>query len=151
MIRLVVTVCVAALVGLGHAHAYLAASVPEQDSVVSEEHAPAFISLEFTEGIELSFSTFKLVRVQHDLNVTADTFALRLNALVAPQAVPLLDTGDDVDGEQQVTIQPASGTVAQLELHLLQPLTPGSYMLVWRALSADSHIVEGYLVFTVVQ
>lgn len=151
MIRLVFTLCAAALVGFGHTHAYLAASVPAQDSVVSEEHAPAFISLEFTEGIELSFSTFKLVRVQHDLNVTADTFALRLNALVAPQAVPLLDTRDDVEGEQQVTIQPASGTVAQLELHLLQPLTPGSYMLVWRALSADSHIVEGYLVFTVVQ
>lgn len=136
--------------GVAQAHAHLSASTPAQDGVVAAAEVPGSITLEFTEGVELAFSTFKLVRVEHELEVATDTYAMRLNALVAPLVAPLLDARGVVEGQLVFTMEPASGQADRFELLTLEPLTPGSYLLAWRALSADSHVVEGYLVFTVV-
>lgn len=139
-----------ASLGAAKAHAHLAASTPAQDGMVSVADAPNAVMLEFTEGVELAFSTFKLVRVEHELDVGADNYAMRLSALVAQRVSPLLDARGVVEGQVLFEMEPPSGQAAELELLLLEPLRPGSYLLVWRALSADSHVVEGYLVFTVV-
>lgn len=107
------------------------------------------ITLEFTEGVELAFSTFKLLRIDHELDVLDPTFAMRLNALAALKAQEALATRGEVAGEVAFELDPARGTVEGFDLVLEEPLPPGSYALVWRLLSIDTHIMEEFITFTV--
>lgn len=147
--RLLLALVLAGTLGVASAHAHLAASVPAADSVVAAADAPSVITLEFTEGVELAFSTFKLVPIEHTLDVEDPTFSMRLNALAAQIASEALTARGEVEGEIAFKLQPARGTEEKFELRLNEPLAPGSYALIWRVLSVDTHIIEEFITFTV--
>jgi len=149
MMRRLLAVALLAALSLVSAHAHLGASDPTADAVVPAAEAPSVITLEFTEGVELAFSTFRLVPIDHELDVSDDTFAMRLNALAAQKAAEVLAVRGEVEGEIPFELQPARGTVEQFEMHLAEPLAPGSYVLVWRLLSVDTHVIEEFITFTV--
>lgn len=147
--RLLLVLLLAASVGVVGAHAHLADSEPAADSLIAADAAPSVITLEFTEGVELAFSTFKLVRVEHELDVESETYSMRLNALAAQIASEALAVRGEVEGEIALDLQPARGTEEKFELRLEAPLAPGSYALIWRVLSVDTHIIEEFITFTV--
>lgn len=149
MIRLLLTLLAFGSVGAVSAHAHLAASNPAADSLTAAAEAPSVIALEFTEGVELAFSTFKLVRLEHELDAHGDTFAMRLNALAAQVMPQVLAARGAQEGDIALTLSPASGTVEEFQLQLEQPLVPGSYALFWRVLSVDTHVIEEFITFTV--
>ena len=147
--RLLLALLLAASVSVVGAHAHLAGSAPAADSLIEAEAAPNVITLEFTEGVELAFSTLKLVRVEHGLDVESETYSMRLNALAAQVASEALAVRGEVEGEVAFELQPARGTEEKFELQLEEPLAPGSYALIWRVLSVDTHIIEEFITFTV--
>lgn len=149
MRRLLLAALVAATVSVAGAHAHLAAASPAADSVVPGDEAPSVITLEFTEGVELGFSTVRLLRIEHELDVADPTFSMRLNALAAQVAREALAARGAVEGETLFALQPDKGTVESFELLLAAPLAPGSYVLAWRLLSVDTHIMEEFITFTV--
>ncbi len=138
-----------AALGVASAHAHLQASTPAADALIAAADAPTVISLEFTEGVELAFSTFRLVRIENELDPTEATYAMRLNALGAQKASEVLASRAEVEGEVAVSLEPTRGTLESFELHLAEPLPAGSYALVWRVLSVDTHIIEEFITFTV--
>ena len=147
--RLLLALVVAASVGVVSAHAHLSGSTPATDSIIAAADSPSTITLEFSEGVELGFSSFKLVPVEHELDVDADTYTMRLNALAAQIAGEVLAVRGEVEGEIAFELQPARGTVEKFELRFEEPLAPGSYALIWRVLSVDTHIIEEFITFTV--
>lgn len=149
MTRLLLALALTASASFVNAHAHLAASSPAADGLVPAAEAPSVITLEFTEGIELGFSLFKLVRVQNQLDVEDGTYAMRLNALAAEVVTRAFAGRGAVEDEVPFQLQPASGAVTAFELQLDQPLAPGSYALMWRALSVDTHVTEEFITFTV--
>ena len=122
---------------LSFAHSSLVSSSPEDDSTVKER--PAQISMTFSEEVEPQFSTF----VVYPLGQEKDHEALEEQADdLLPQVLSKPD-GNQVDA--QLTTQEASDTVT---LKLPKDLKPGSYAVMWRALSVDTHTVQDLMVFT---
>ena len=135
LLRTVLT-CILTLGTLSFAHSSLVSSSPKDDSTVKER--PAQISMTFSEEVEPQFSTFvvyPLGQGDHEaLEEKADT--------LLPQVLSKPD-GNQVDA--QLMTKEASGTVT---LALLEDLKPGSYAVMWRALSVDTHTVQDLMVFT---
>jgi copper resistance protein C len=123
-----------------HAHAFLNSSAPAADSTVSS--APREIKLSYSEPVEIRFSIFKLYKIEaasgsdlHALHTAAD-------ALVSAD---LLKRGDDAArADAGVANTGRSSTDIVLRLKDLQP---GAYVLMWRALSVDTHTTQGSFVF----
>lgn len=147
MRRALAALVLAAAVSFGYAHAYLVTSSPVEGEVTSEPVTE--ISLEFSEPVETGFSTFKLVRVVTDLEPGAEDYAARLDAVAGPMASTVLAQREEQEGQVAFALRPRSGSAAQLNLTLKEPLSPGAYLLAWRVLSVDTHVIEGFLTFTV--
>lgn len=147
MIRTLWAVVIASIVAFGCAHAYLASSSPA-DGEVAEGGFEA-IDLEFTEGIEVGFSTFKLVRIVQELDMTAQDYSARLNAIAGPLVPEVLGRDGMAEEEIAVTITPSSGSATALSLRLTEPLPAGAYLLAWRVLSVDTHVLQDFMTFTV--
>lgn len=73
--------------------------------------------------------------------------ALEAQAQAVAAAV-LADAGF-ATGLVPAVADPPSGAHEELTLVFAQPLEPGTYVVVWRALSVDSHAADGWLVFEV--
>ena len=135
LLRTVLT-CILTLGTLSFAHSSLVSSTPKDDSTVKER--PAQISMTFSEEVEPQFSTFvvyPLGQGDHEaLEEKADT--------LLPQVLSKPD-GNQVDA--QLLTKEASDTVT---LALPEDLKPGSYAVMWRALSVDTHTVQDLMVFT---
>ena len=131
-----VLTCILTFGTLSFAHSSLVSSSPEDDSTVKER--PAQISMTFSEEVEPQFSTFvvyPLGQGNHEaLEEKADT--------LLPQVLSKPD-GNQVDAK--LMTKEASGTVT---LALPKDLKPGSYAVMWRALSVDTHTVQDLMVFT---
>lgn len=148
MSKVLLALVTAASLGVGLAHANLTRSEPGAGSVVAGSSVTE-IELEFSEGLEVLFSTFRLLRLEHDFDTADDRFRLRLNALAAgrfKEALAAAGTGPEY---VSFTLDPASGRPNILKLKLEHALPPGSYALYWRVLSVDTHVVEDYLTFTI--
>ena len=119
------------------AHSSLESSTPADDSTVKK--APTEISLTFSEEIEPNFSTF----VVYPLGQGEDHEALeeKADALL----VQVLSTPDGKELDAPLLTEKASATVT---LALPKDLKPGSYAVMWRALSVDTHTVQDLMVFT---
>ena len=121
---------------LSFAHSSLVASTPADDSTVKK--SPSQISLTFSEEVEPQFSTF----VVYPLGQEKDHEALEKQAdALLPQVLSAPD-GKQIDA--QLTTQEASDTMTLA----LPQLKPGSYAVMWRALSVDTHTVQDLMVFT---
>jgi len=120
------------------AHAGLEASNPADGAIIS---APQEIVLTFVEPIETMFSVFELHQLDvapdasHDLHAQAAhdamTHAFNMDA-TSLRATEMLTTG-----------QSATVTLA------LPELAPGSYSLMWRVLSVDSHPSQDFITFVI--
>ena len=140
-------VLVALLLPVVAAHAQLEASVPAANAAVAEPVTA--VALTFTEGVEAAFSTFKVYRIDGTVDLTADDAAMRLNALAAVLVTSYAGSQGDGAGKVEAELAPAADE-AVVTLTFAEPLEPGHYVVMWRLLSADTHVVDGHLVFTVV-
>ena len=129
------------------AHAHLDASTPEANAVVTEP--VTVVELRFSEGVEVAFSTFKAYRLDAEVDLTADNAAARLNALAAVVVSAYNGTAEDGDGTVDAEVGNATGDKATVTLSFAEPLAPGHYVVMWRVLSVDTHVVEGHIVFSV--
>lgn len=140
-----------ALVALGAplaaAHAYLESSEPAANAVAAGPLEA--VELRFSEGIESAFSTFKVYRIDAEVDLAADNAAARLNALAAVLISRYNGSQQNGDGQVAAELSQPSGDKARLELRFAQPLAPGHYVVMWRLLSVDTHVVEGHLIFSV--
>lgn len=99
------------------AHAGLKSSEPAASSVL--EQAPKEIALNFGEAVEVSFGSIRL-------------FDSNSQLIVLP--TPKYGALDGAVDAKTVRVE-------------IPELEPGSYLVVWRVVSADSHPVQGHLHF----
>lgn len=123
-----------------HAHAFLNASVPAADSTVST--APSEIKLSYSEPVEIRFSIFKVYKIDAAPGADLHTLHAAADALVTAN---LLKRGDEAArADAGVANTQRSSTDIFVRLKDLQP---GAYVLMWRALSVDTHTTQGSFVF----
>ena len=114
--------CGAGVVGSANpveAHAGLKSSEPAASSVL--EKSPEEIVLKFAEQVEISFGSIRL-------------FDANSKLIVLP--VPNYGVADDVVDAKTVRVG-------------VPDLEPGSYLVIWRVVSVDSHPVQGAFGFQI--
>lgn len=122
------------------AHAGLMTSNPADGAVIS---APQEIVLTFSEPIETMFSVFEL----HTLDVAADAdHEVRTSAADAAMARVFNMDATSLRNTDMLS----SGQNATVTLTLPE-LEPGSYALMWRILSTDSHSSQDFITFVVAE
>ena len=134
--------CALALAALGGAlaHAYLESSSPAGLSTVT---APLEkLELTFSEPIEISFSTFKLYPLALEPHWGVRELALAARELMRER----LDARNDA-GDVEITVQADGRTTRHVTLELTEALPAGSYVVMWRVLSIDTHTTQDFLVF----
>lgn len=114
------------------AHTEVTGITPAEGARVT---APKAVTLTFGEPVNLRFSTFKVV-------------PLPAGADPAKEAAAVLARRDDA-ALRADTAPRLSGQAARVTLPLRTDLKPGTYLTVWRLLSADGHPVSGHAVFHV--
>lgn len=147
--------CLRALLGVvlvvgasASAHAVLAESTPAAGAVV--DASPSEIELRFSEGVEVDFSVFRVLRLDAEVDLSADDAQMRLNGLAAALLGPYLAGAEAHDEEVALEAHAVEGTRSEVVLELADELVPGHYVVMWRVLSEDTHIIDGHIVFTVV-
>lgn len=142
-----------ALVALGTgpalAHAYLDASQPAGNAVTTD--AVTAVTLEFSEGVEVAFSSFKVYRLTAEVDMESDDADMRLNALAAPLVSSYNGAAEDGDGKVEAEVSSPAGDRSTVNLQFADALPPGHYVVMWKVLSADTHVIDGHFVFTVAQ
>jgi methionine-rich copper-binding protein CopC len=130
------------LAGAAAGHAYLRAADPAEDSVVRA--APDSVKLSFTEPVEVRFSTFKVYRLAADPGWDQRRLNAAGGALVSDV---LQKRGDEADRADDGVVT-AARTSASIVLRLKGSLRPGSFVVMYRVLSIDTHTTQGFYVFT---
>jgi methionine-rich copper-binding protein CopC len=110
-----VGVALLALAGTAFAHAMLDRASPAVGSRVAA--SPARIELWFTEGLEATFSSVKVLDA-------------------GGRQVDRRDAAFDSGGPGHVVVS-------------VPPLVPGRYLVVWRAVSVDTHVTSGDYAFEI--
>lgn len=117
---------------LALAHTEVTSITPDAKTAVA---APKNVLLQFSEPIELRFSTFRVMAVPTGKTpADAARMALTLKA--------------DAPGLANAPFT-ASNTAARLSLPLKAGLKSGTYVVAWKILSDDGHPVTGQSVFRV--
>ena len=129
-----------ALTGGALAHAELIASVPAENSRVA---APHVVKLTFGEGVELGFSTFKV----YPLKATGD--ALTLNRAADALMARVIGLKTDAAARADTGMSPTRGAATRITLKLKPGLAKGTYVVMWKVLSVDTHASGGRYLFTV--
>jgi len=122
------------------AHAFLNASVPSPDSTVSTP--PNVVKLSYSEPVEIRFSIFKVYKLSSSPG--ADMRALH-TAADDLMATDLLTRGDEAS-RSDAGVANTTSTSTDITLRL-KDLEPGAYVVMWRALSVDTHTTQGAFVF----
>ena len=131
-----------AFVSPGLAHAYLEISVPEGGTTV--DAMPAEIVLTLSEPVELRFSTFKVVRLE---DAPTDRRALLEAAgALLEEVLPLRD---DEELRADTGVLNQESTSAVIRIGMKEDLLPGTYVVMWRVLSVDTHTSEDLTLFHV--
>jgi len=140
-------VVVAALIGMVGAHASLQASEPTADAVVAQPLES--VTLTFTEAVEVAFSSFKVYRIDAEVDMSSANASMRLNALAALLVTDFNGQGDDGEGKVVSTVLAPTGDATSVTLQFEGSVPAGHYVVMWRVLSVDTHVIDGHLVFTV--
>lgn len=128
-----------ALAGVALGHAYLARSTPAAGQTVTV--APKSVMLEFTEPLEMAFSTFKV----YPLPLKAGETDVR--AAAAKLAQEVLSRKDDAEARADQGLVSNASPATRLELKLKDKLMPGWYIVMWKALSVDTHVTTDHFAF----
>jgi copper resistance protein C len=116
------------------AHSEPVSSTPANGSTVKV--MPASVKLNFDEAVEVAFSNFKVYAYSGEVtNGKLRAFAQQKTPL-KNDAATRADAG--------VT---SSGTTKTVNVKLKPNLKAGTYVVMWKALGADTHTVEGYVYF----
>ncbi len=129
------------------AHADLLESEPAAGAVL--DAAPEHIVLRFTEPVETMFSVFKIYALDADVDMSADNAQQRLGGLAGTLVNDVLELGEDDEARVDQGSDPVTGTASELRLLLPEELGAGHYVVMWRVLSVDTHVTQGFFVFTV--
>lgn len=124
----------------GLAHAMIEASSPENGGILESTQTELVVT--FSEPIETMFSVFEL----HTLDVAPDaTHEARANAANTAMAQVF---NMDAMSLRNINML-SSGQSDTVTLSLPESLEPGSYALMWRILSTDSHSSQDFITFVV--
>ncbi len=133
------------LAGGAFGHAELRSSDPEDGAYVTSLES---ITAEFTEPVEVPFSTFRFVALDIELGEDpediSDRERQRINGMAAPLASELVR---ERDGENLATLLTTDNRSATVTFEVDPELSPGVYLFAWRVLSIDTHITEGFVTF----
>ncbi len=135
--------------GNAQAHAALDSSEPADGSVLAA--APAAITLNFTEELEVGFSTFKLYRLANDTDLGDTNYAAKLNSFAALLVNEVLESQAPDERAVAVQLAPSTGRTKSVQLTPDAALKPGAYVVMWRILSVDTHVVQAFLTFTITE
>lgn len=117
-------------------HALLVDSVPAAGQAISGDTLQ--LELVFTEPMEIDFSVFELYPLQDgDTELSLDNESHWMGYL---QNSDLSDTLLEID---------ATSDAQNVQISWPNSLDPGEYVLVWRVLSIDTHVSNGWLRFNV--
>ncbi len=122
------------------AHAYLESSSPPGLSTVTTPLEK--LELTFSEPIEVNFSVFKLYPLPLEPHWGVRELALAARELMRERLDARNHTGD-----VEITVQTDGRTTRHVTLFLTEALPAGSYVVMWRVLSIDTHTTQDFLVF----
>ncbi|HEY8497800.1 MAG TPA: copper resistance CopC family protein [Limnochordales bacterium] len=125
------------------AHSELARSLPADGERVAE--APQAVELVFTEPVEVALSVFKVYPLSSPPEALDDP--PRLAELARQLVAQVLDRRDDRDRRVDAEVQADQATTARVRLALRPDLQPGAYVVMWRVLSLDTHVSQGFTTF----
>jgi methionine-rich copper-binding protein CopC len=129
--------------GAASAHAYLKVSEPGEDSTVGA--SPKEVRLVFTEPVETRFSIFKVYAVKAEPGWDQRRLNAAAGALMSDVLARRGDEADRADDGLATTAR----TTPEIAVRLKGELKPGSYVVMWRVLSIDTHTTQGFYVFTI--
>ena len=121
------------------AHSYLTRSTPSAGQTVTV--MPSTVNLEFTEPLEVAFSGFKV----YALPMKAGDSDVKAAAAKLTQQV--LTLKDDALNRADLGLVSDASPAARLELTLKPKLAAGWYVVMWKALSIDSHVTSDFYAF----
>lgn len=123
-----------------YGHAGLKEADPAEDAVVT---APLReIHLEFAEPIEVRFSTIKVYPLPPEKD------ELKLMAAASKLVSNVLRKLGDEKDRADAGLAETKRTPNKVEVLLKEDLKPGAYVVMWRVLSVDTHVTQGFYVFT---
>jgi copper resistance protein C len=125
------------------AHANLESSTPEDSSTVMTLEP---VSLTFTENVQVAFSFFRVYKLADEGSLEDTQEKLRFNGL-AGQVLATIAEEDDKAARADAGLITTENTSDVIELELKSDLTPGIYALLWRVLSVDTHVTQGFILF----
>ncbi len=129
-----------AIAGVALAHSNLMQSVPADGQTIAS--LTKTVTLEFSEPLEVKFSVFKVYRLQTN---PTDANAARKDAEALMDEV--LDKKGDESARADDGLATDVPSAARLQVKLKPRLQPGWYVVMWRALSVDTHTTDDWLVF----
>ncbi len=128
--------------GVTAGHAYLKASDPPEEITINA--APTAVRLIFTEPVEIRFSIFKVYRLDIDPGMEMR----RVNAAAGALMSNVLQKRGDEADRADAGVDATSRTTTDVAIKLKPELKAGSYVVMWRVLSIDTHTTQGFFVFT---
>lgn len=120
------------LTALGHSE--LVSSTPANGSTVKT--MPSAVQLKLDDAVEMAFSTFKVYAY------TGTITNGKLRAFASAKTALKNDLSARADAGTT-----SAGTTKTVSLKLKPNLKSGVYVVMWKALGADTHTVEGYVYF----
>lgn len=150
-------------VSLAFAHSYFESSVPENGAVLEE--APSEIIFNFEGNIQTAFSVFKVYALPEEMladdghhegndHSQEDTHSHDDNHgafdTAASMFIPtVIDMQGDEDDRADAGLATSEALTKTVTIKLKENLAPGVYVAMFRALSADTHMIEGFITFKV--
>ena len=128
------------LAGAALAHSYLSNSSILANSILKT--MPEHLTLEFSEPLELGFSSFKIYKLE---TKTTDGDKLKLEAQALMNRVLALK--NDSTKRADAGLETTASEAALVKLKLKANLKSGIYVVMYRVLSVDTHITQDFFMF----
>ncbi len=123
------------------AHAELESSLPSAGDTIKT--LPKAVEIAFGEAIEVKLSSFKVYRLQGSF-ATLKTAQTAATALVKKV---LGAKGDQAQRSDDGLVTTAENT-SKIQIKLKSGLPAGTYVVMWKVLSVDGHVLSDYFLFT---
>lgn len=121
-------------------HAHMHHATPAPDSTVKVW--PAAVKLEFSEGIEPKFATFRVYRLA--VPTTASDSAAKTAADKSADGMLAAKADSAVRADASVSLASSN---TQATVALKSGMKPGWYAVAWKVVSDDGHIMRDHFVF----
>lgn len=129
------------LTGVVLAHSYLSSSSIPANSILKT--MPEKMTLEFSEPLEVGFSTFKVYKL---ITKTTDGAKIKLEAEALVARVLALK--NDLAKRADAGLETTASEAALVKLKLKPNLKSGIYVVMYRVLSVDTHITQDFFTFS---